>query len=206
MLIGPMRRRGPSDDAGPMSNRSPFILTGASTPRSIRTGWSLFGGALGGNRGTVRSWQGLADEECGHLSFDPTGRFIAASYDMGGALIFGLDDPPGSISGVQPGGSRVVQSRFDPSGRCLATASMGRLAVWPVQRSRRPYTLRGHSGQVDKLEFGPGGVFMVSTGTDGTSGSGRSDGRRAPNLGSSTTGERPSRSSCRRWRCRRMDG
>jgi WD40 repeat protein len=117
----------------------------------------------------IRSWQGLVGDDIHHLGFDGTGRLLVASYDMGGVQIFGLNDPPGADPlRIRPGGSRVIQSEFDPTNRWLVTAAMGRLAVWPLDRSRYPFVFRGHSGSVDKLEFGPDGDFLVSAATDGT--------------------------------------
>jgi WD40 repeat protein/DNA-binding winged helix-turn-helix (wHTH) protein len=127
--------------------------------------WTLSDGASV----RIRSWQGLADDDSHHIDFDPSGDFVTVSYDMGDIHVYGLNDPPGAEPlRLRPQGSRVIHSEFDPSGRWLATASMGRLAVWPIDRSRYPFVLRGHSGSVDKIEFGPGGEFLVSTGTDGT--------------------------------------
>jgi WD40 repeat protein len=122
-----------------------------------------------GTSARIKSWQGLTENDCHDLGFDPSGRFVVASYDMGGVQVFGLDDPPGAEPlRLRPGGSRVVQSNFDPTGRWLVTASMGRLAVWPLLRLRFPFILRGHSGPVDKVVFGPDSDFVVSTGSDGT--------------------------------------
>jgi len=117
----------------------------------------------------IRSWQGLADDDGHHVDFDPTGDFVTVSFDRGDIHVYGLNDPPGSEPlRLRPQGGRAVHSDFDPSGRWLATASMGRHAVWPIDRSRYPFVLRGHSGPVDKIEFGPDSGFLVSTGTDGT--------------------------------------
>ncbi len=117
----------------------------------------------------IRSWQGLADDDSHHVDFDPSGDFVTVSFDRGDIHVYGLNDPPGAEPlRLRPQGGRAVHSNFDPSGRWLATASMGRLAVWPIDRSRYPFVLRGHSGWVDKIEFGPDSGFLVSTGTDGT--------------------------------------
>ena len=117
----------------------------------------------------IRSWRGWADVDSHHLNFDRSGRYVVVSYDMGGVVVHGLGDPPGADPfRIRPGGSRVVRSEVDPSNRWLATAAMRRLAVWPFQRSQYPFILRGHSSLVEKIDFGPDGDFLVSTGADGT--------------------------------------
>jgi len=127
--------------------------------------------ALSGTASTVvRSWNGPANVDCHHLGFDGAGDFLVASYDHGEAQIFGLEDPPGAdpLRIVDGTGGRAVQSAFHPGNRCLVTVSLGRIAVWPLVRSRYPYVLRGHEGHVGAVEFGPGGEFLVSSASDGT--------------------------------------
>jgi DNA-binding winged helix-turn-helix (wHTH) protein/WD40 repeat protein len=117
----------------------------------------------------IRSWQGPKDGDSHHIEFDPSGEFLAVSYDRGDICVYGLSDPPGAEPlRLRSYGSRAIHSEFDPTGRWLATASMGQLGVWPFDRSRYPFVLRGHSGSVDKIEFGPDGGFLVSTASDGT--------------------------------------
>ncbi len=117
----------------------------------------------------IRSWKGLADQECNDLRFDPTGGFIASAYDGGVVLLFGVDDPPGTGPlYVQAGGSRTLESRFDPAGTWLMTVNMKWVSLFPMDRSRQPLVLQGHEGLVDRLDFGPEGEFLVSTASDGT--------------------------------------
>ena len=127
--------------------------------------WTL----SGQDAAKTRSWQGPASEECDDLRFDPSGRFLAVAYDLGQALIYGLDDTAGAGPiKLQPAGSRMIEAQFDPSGRWITTVSMGRVAFWPWDHTRRPVLLEGHSGPVNRVVFGRGGSFLVSCGTDGT--------------------------------------
>ncbi len=117
----------------------------------------------------IRSWQGLRDQECDDLRFDPTGRFIASAYDGGAVLLFGIGDPHGSTPlHVQGRDSRTLEARFDPDGRWLMMVNMTWVSLFPMDRSRQPLILRGHEGLVDRLDFGPEGKFLVSTASDGT--------------------------------------
>ena len=116
----------------------------------------------------TRSWESPASEECDDLRFDPSGRFLAVAYDLGEALIYGLDDPRGAGPvKLQPSGSRMIEARFDPDGRWVMTVSMGRVAMWPWDRTKHPITLEGHSGPVNRVVFGRSGSFLYSSGTDG---------------------------------------
>jgi WD40 repeat protein/DNA-binding winged helix-turn-helix (wHTH) protein len=117
----------------------------------------------------VRGWEGPAEEECHDLRFDSSGRFLAAAYDRGNALVFGLDDPPGSEPlRLTSGGGRMVGVRVHPSGRWLVTSGLSRPEVWPLDRSRHPYVLRGHTGPVERLAFASDSDFLVSASADGT--------------------------------------
>jgi WD40 repeat protein len=99
-----------------------------------------------------RSWLGPASGECDDLRFDPSGRFLAVAYDLGYALVYGLDHPPGAAPlRLLPSGSRMISARFDPSGRWLMTVSMGRVAMWPWDHARSPIILKGHSGPVNRV-------------------------------------------------------
>lgn len=116
----------------------------------------------------LRSWDGPRDDECYHLIFDRSGDQLVASYDMVGVRVFGVDDPPGAEPLlIRPGMAKTIRSDFDPSNRWLVTASLERVAVWYLDRSRHPFVLRGHGGPVTDVEFGPDGRFIVSTSSDG---------------------------------------
>jgi len=117
----------------------------------------------------IRSWQGLENQECNDLRFDPSGRFIATIYDRGDALLFGISDPPGSdplLFSARSG--RSLEVRFDPDGRWLLAVHMRWVSLFPINRSRHPFVFRGHTGAVGRIAFGPAGRFLVSTGVDGT--------------------------------------
>jgi len=116
----------------------------------------------------LRSWDGPRDDDCYHLVFDRSGDQLVASYDMMGVRVFGVDDPPGAEPLlIRPGRAKTIRSDFDPSNRWLVTASLERVAVWYLDRSRHPFVLRGHEGPVTDVEFGPDGEFIVSTSSDG---------------------------------------
>jgi WD40 repeat protein len=117
----------------------------------------------------VRSFQGPADDVCDDLRFDPSGRSIAAVFDGSFGLIWGLDDPPGADPmRLSPAGGRMTQVAFHPDGSRVVTASLRRLAVWPFDRSRFPFVLRGHAGPVEDVAFTADGSALISSSSDGT--------------------------------------
>ena len=127
--------------------------------------WSLVSGV----QKPLRLWKAPADRVRDDLIFDPTGRYLAAALDVGVALIWGIEDPPGADPfRIQPDAGRLIELAFHPDGSWLATASFHRASLWPFQRSRYPFVLRGHTGLVENLAFSPDGGFLVSSGNDGT--------------------------------------
>jgi WD40 repeat protein/DNA-binding winged helix-turn-helix (wHTH) protein len=127
--------------------------------------WSL----ADGGAEPLRRWQGPRDDVCDDLAFAPSGDAIVAAFDGGYGLVWRLDDPPGADPlRLAPNGNRMIGLGFHPSGRWLATASLLRLTLWPLERPDCPVVLRGHSSNVDDVEFSADGRFLVSSGTDGT--------------------------------------
>jgi WD40 repeat protein len=116
-----------------------------------------------------REWPRVRDSSCNDLLFDPAGRVLVTAFDDGTAAVRSLDDPPGSDPLVlSAGGSRLTQLAFHPGGRWLATAGMRRVCLWPLERGRRVFVLRGHTGGVERVAFAPDGSWLASCGTDGT--------------------------------------
>jgi WD40 repeat protein len=118
----------------------------------------------------LRTWPGDGDRVvCSTLVVDPTGNAVAAVRDDGTVILHTMDDPPG----VEPlrllaGGWRGIGVDFAPDGRWLAVSDFGGGSLWPVARERYPYVLRGHTGEVSRVEFTPDGDRLVSTSLDGT--------------------------------------
>ena len=118
----------------------------------------------------LREWPRLGDGGCNDLRFAPSGDQIAVGFDSVEVPVIGIDDPPGSdpLLLQLPGDSRMVELKYHPAGTWLATANMGGVSLWPLDRERYPHVLRGHAGTVEKVAFAPDGRWIVSQGGDGT--------------------------------------
>jgi len=143
-------------------------LATSHTDGSIQL-WSLRDGVAE----TLREWPCVSHEVCGgrcvDLRFNPSGTVLAAAFDAGAAIVLGLDDPPGSDPLVLSfWGDRLVELAFHPEGSWLATATLGWVSLWPLERTRYPFVLRGHSATVERVAFHPDGTCLLSYSKDGT--------------------------------------
>ncbi len=147
MWTGPTPSRAPSPPVGPRSSRSSSRRTERCSPPPPSMGTSRCGASPPMHRSESGAGPVPPNLVCNGLRFDPSGRFVAVIYDDGHAVIHGLDDPPGADGlRLDPVGNRMNSVGFHPSGDWLVTASLTRIAVWPFDRSRHPFVLRGHSG------------------------------------------------------------
>jgi WD40 repeat protein len=112
------------------------------------------------------------------LVFDSSGDRLAAFGNSGDRPTVRLWNLKGSVDAdptiLRYGGVGPIPlgflngAAFDPSGRWLVTANCYSAALWPVG-DRLPFTLLGHEGRVDSVEFTPDGKQLVSAaGGDGT--------------------------------------
>ncbi|MEX1309094.1 MAG: winged helix-turn-helix domain-containing protein [Candidatus Sulfomarinibacteraceae bacterium] len=126
--------------------------------------WSIDGSAAR----LLRGWPGSGDRvSCNDLRLDATGDIVVSVRDDGTALLRTVHDPPGADPLLlSPGGGRMRGAAFSPDGRWLATAA-DRGSLWPVERDRYPFVLRGHSGPVARVEFSPDGSWLGSLSHDG---------------------------------------
>jgi DNA-binding winged helix-turn-helix (wHTH) protein/WD40 repeat protein len=116
-----------------------------------------------------RVWQGPERTVCNDLRFDPSGSILAGCYDDASARLWSVDAPPGADPVIlRPPCNRMVETGFHPGGGLVATAGLSVVALWPLEPGRHPRVLRGHTGEVEQLAFGPDGRFLVSGATDGT--------------------------------------
>jgi WD40 repeat protein/DNA-binding winged helix-turn-helix (wHTH) protein len=117
----------------------------------------------------VRVWPGWRRSALWNFRFDPTGSWVFADDESGNTIIWGLDDPPDAdplhtITGMD----RHLDLDFHPSGRWFAhTATLGP-GVYPFDRSRYGWVLRGHTANVEQVAFGPDGSWLASASLDGT--------------------------------------
>jgi WD40 repeat protein len=119
----------------------------------------------------VRVWLHSKDSQCNDLVFDPSGSALAAAFGTGKVRLFGMDDPPDADPlTIVPFETSVYKLAFHPDGRWLATAGglHGGAHLWPIDRPRHGYTLRGHGGPVVQVAFAPDGSWLASASTDGT--------------------------------------
>ncbi len=116
----------------------------------------------------IRQWRGWRESAFWDLQFDPTGSLLFATDESGNTVVWGMDDPPDAdpyhwITAM----SRQVLA-IHPSGRWFAETATNGFGVWPFDRSRYAWVLRGHTGTVEELRFGQDGSWLVSAALDGT--------------------------------------
>ena len=120
--------------------------------------------------GSTRPLRVLRAAGMEHLTFDASGRRLAASGDQDGRpflRVWDLTDPPGTRPLSLPSDRGSSGLAFDPGGRWLVTASISDTAFWPL-RDTDPLVLEGHEGLVNDLAFTPDGCWLLSASGDGT--------------------------------------
>jgi WD40 repeat protein len=126
--------------------------------------------ALGDDRAVpMREWPRVHEGGCNDLRFAPSGDHVVVGFDSAAVAVLGVGDPPQTDPMLLlPFGSRLIEVEFNSSGEWLATASMLAVSLWPFDRTRYPYILRGHAGNVEYVEFSVDGRSLVSQSSDGT--------------------------------------
>jgi WD40 repeat protein len=105
----------------------------------------------------------------GYEHWDPAGMRLARSGPDKAVRIWSLAAPADAepIELLRGDVGRPWDPKFHPSGRLIATADAGGLAVWPLRREY-PFVIREHDGAVNTVVFDPRGQWLASGGTDDT--------------------------------------
>ncbi len=127
--------------------------------------WSISGDSTS----PVRVWRGDRESTFWTLRFDPIGKLLFANDESGNTTIWGMEDPPDAdpmrtITSM----SRTTGLAFTPDGRWSALVGANGLGVYPFDRDRYGWVMRGHTAPVEEVRFGPDGEWLVSASLDGT--------------------------------------
>lgn len=112
-----------------------------------------------------------------HVSFDPSGRFVAVSCTDGVLYIYSIvsDEPElvrkidGAIRRLEPENEATSRVAWHPDGTAFATAQATReVAIfstsdWSPQKS---FT-SAHNGDITALDWSPNGALLATAGADG---------------------------------------
>lgn len=112
-----------------------------------------------------------------HVSFDPSGRFIAVSCTDGVLYIYSIaaDEPElvrkidGAIRRLEPEDEATTRVVWHPDGTAFATAQASReIAVFSTSdwSPQKPFT-SAHSGDITALGWSPNGALLATASTDG---------------------------------------
>lgn len=111
-----------------------------------------------------------------HVSFDPSGRYIAASCSDGVIYIYSIEEPEpellqkidGVIGRFEPDNEATSQVAWHPDGTAFATVEAPRdITVvsardWTKQRKFSG----GHNGAITAIAWSPNGALLASAGAD----------------------------------------
>jgi WD40 repeat protein len=121
------------------------------------------------SRVPIRVWRGTRESTFWTLHFDPTGTLLIATDESGNTVVWGTDDPPDAdpltmITAM----SKHFWLDFTPDGHWFANIGPNGLGVYPFDRERYGWVMRGHEATVEEIRFGPDGDWLVSASLDGT--------------------------------------
>ncbi|KAI5295549.1 hypothetical protein KEM52_001038 [Ascosphaera acerosa] len=122
----------------------------------------------------------LRDQNQGakHVSFDPSGRYIAVSCLDGVVCIYSFVDPElklvtridGVVQRLEPSSEITSQVSWHPDGRAFAAVEVTNdIAVVAVSDWTKKTTFAGgHTGKITAISWSPNGAFLASASADGS--------------------------------------
>lgn len=102
------------------------------------------------------------------ITFDHEGRQIAVGDQTGRLIVLNASNGA-VIKKIKGHGSSIVQLRFSPDNRLLASSDKsGGIKIWNVFNwNNLPIEIREHKSRVEAIEFSPDGKNLLSTSNDG---------------------------------------
>lgn len=112
-----------------------------------------------------------------HVTFDPTGRYVAVSAIDGLLYVYSLSEEEpelvrkldGVIRRLEPGAEPTSGVVWHPDGTAFAVAESTRdISIYSISEWKKEKSFTGgHTGDITALSWAPNGTLLVSAGSDG---------------------------------------